>query len=91
MQKVMDVLTLREHHARTLLIHHRWNVERLLSVLVEKGRDQLFAEAGVSIVEPMSYSSFQSSPLVTCDVCMEDFSSQEVTTMECGHFFCNYC
>ena len=86
----MDLLTLSEKHARTLLIHHRWDVERLLAVLVEKGRDQLFSKAGVTIVEHNDLARLQSSP-VTCDICIEDVSSDAVTTMDCGHCFCNDC
>ncbi|RWR76941.1 putative E3 ubiquitin-protein ligase ARI2 isoform X2 [Cinnamomum micranthum f. kanehirae] len=90
LRKVMDLLTISEKHARTLLIHHRWDVERLLAVLVEKGRDQLFSKAGVTIVERNDLACLQSSP-VTCNVCIDDVSSDAVTTMDCGHCFCNDC
>ncbi|XP_058069161.1 probable E3 ubiquitin-protein ligase ARI2 [Magnolia sinica] len=91
--QVMDMLMLKERHARTLLIHHRWNVERLSTELVEKGRDRLFSEAGVTIEErkkhalPWSYSR----SLVTCNICFEEVSPNAVTTMDCGHCFCNDC
>ena len=42
LRRVMDLLFLREHHARTLLIHHRWDVEKLFAVYVEKGKSWLF-------------------------------------------------
>ncbi|KAH7866604.1 hypothetical protein Vadar_022629 [Vaccinium darrowii] len=42
----MDLLSLREHYARTLLIYYRWNMERLFAMLVEKGEACLFVEAG---------------------------------------------
>ncbi|KAK6136797.1 hypothetical protein DH2020_029467 [Rehmannia glutinosa] len=37
LRRVMDLLSVKEHHARTLLIHYRWDVEKLISVYVEKG------------------------------------------------------
>ena len=91
MHRVMDLLTLREQHARALLIHHRWDVDRLLAVLVEKGRDQLFAEAGVSLLEHKDLAPIQLSSSVTCNICIEDVSADAVTTMDCGHCFCNDC
>lgn len=86
----MEMLSLREHHARTLLIHYRWDVERLVAVLVEKGKACLFAEAGVTVVEHQDLDS----PLYstnTCDICMEDVASDESTRVDCGHCFCNNC
>ncbi|RWR74239.1 putative E3 ubiquitin-protein ligase ARI2 isoform X1 [Cinnamomum micranthum f. kanehirae] len=88
--KVMDMLTLREQHARTLLIYHRWDIERLFAVLVDKGRDQLFSEAGVTILEHKNPVSLQFSQL-TCNICIEDMSPDEFTSMDCGHCFCNKC
>ncbi|KVI01962.1 Zinc finger, C6HC-type, partial [Cynara cardunculus var. scolymus] len=46
LRRVMELLSLREHHARTLLIHYRWDVEKIFAVLVEKGKIRLFTEAG---------------------------------------------
>eukprot|EP01018_Ginkgo_biloba_P032064 Gb_09093 [translate_table: standard] len=90
LRKVMEMLGLREQHARTLLIHHRWDVERLLAVLVDKGKDWLFSEAGVTVLE--SSLCPQSLPsVVMCNICMEDISQEEVTMMDCGHSFCNDC
>ncbi|XP_077215080.1 putative E3 ubiquitin-protein ligase ARI2 isoform X3 [Tasmannia lanceolata] len=89
--RVMDLLKLNEQHARTLLIHHRWNVESVLSVLVEKGRDWLFSEAGVTVVECKNLDAFGSLSLLTCNICIEDVPMGAVTTMDCGHYFCNDC
>lgn len=84
------MLTLREQHARTLLIYHRWDVERLFAVLVDKGRDQLFSDAGLTILEHKNPFSLQFSQL-TCNICIEDMSPDEFTSMDCGHCFCNKC
>ncbi|KAL9242114.1 hypothetical protein vseg_016147 [Gypsophila vaccaria] len=89
LRRIMDLLSLKEHHARTLLIHYRWDVERVLAVLVERGKDQLYVEAGVRVMEHSKPCSSFSS--LTCGICMEDTSANEVTTMDCGHSFCNRC
>ncbi|KAG5625033.1 hypothetical protein H5410_010251 [Solanum commersonii] len=72
LRRVMDLLSLREHHARTLLIHYRWDVERLFAILVEKGKTCLFAEAGVTILEEVDVDSFVSSSTMMCGICMEE-------------------
>ncbi|XP_021300284.1 probable E3 ubiquitin-protein ligase ARI2 isoform X2 [Herrania umbratica] len=88
----MDMLSLREHHARTLLIHYRWDVEKLLAVLVEKGKADLFAEAGVSVVECEDTGTpVLSSSTAMCDICMEELPGDTMTKMACGHHFCNDC
>lgn len=87
----MDLLSLREHHARTLLIHHRWDVDKLLAVYVEKGKAYLFVEAGVPLVEDQDLASSSSSSGIMCEICMEDVASDEVSRMDCGHCFCNGC
>ncbi|XP_062073542.1 probable E3 ubiquitin-protein ligase ARI2 [Humulus lupulus] len=91
--KLMEVLSLKEHHARTVLIHYRWDLDKLLTILVEKGIDELYSKAGVTSVE--QHDNFASSKLsfnVTCTVCYdEDVPPCEVTTMDCGHYFCNSC
>ncbi|KAL7236716.1 hypothetical protein ACSBR1_019924 [Camellia fascicularis] len=88
LRRVMDLLSLREHHARTLLIHYRWDVEKLFAVLVEKGRDCLFAGAGVTLVEN---HDLPSSSTIMCNICIEDVPGTEATKMDCGHDFCNNC
>ncbi|XP_074264110.1 putative E3 ubiquitin-protein ligase ARI2 isoform X1 [Silene latifolia] len=89
LRRIMDVLSLKEHHARTLLIHYRWDVERVLAVLVERGKDQLYVEAGVKVIEHSKPCSSSSS--LTCGICIEDKPANELMAMDCGHSFCNIC
>ncbi|XP_074345303.1 putative E3 ubiquitin-protein ligase ARI2 isoform X2 [Apium graveolens] len=91
LRKVMELLSLREHHARTLLIYYRWDAEKLFAVLVEKGKSALFAQAGVPPVESLDPDTSMSSSMVMCYICMEEVSGWEVTKMDCGHCFCNNC
>ncbi|KZV52653.1 hypothetical protein F511_07046 [Dorcoceras hygrometricum] len=88
LRRVMDLLSVREHHARTLLIHYRWDVEKLIAVYVEKGKPCLFAAAGVTVVERLDP---ESSSTLMCIICMDDIPAEDVTKMDCGHSFCNHC
>ncbi|CAL0304218.1 unnamed protein product [Lupinus luteus] len=89
LHRVMDMLSVKEQHARTLLIYHRWDVEKLFAVYVEKGITHLFAEAGVTVDKRHSDLSVRS--LIMCEICTEDVTSDEATSMDCGHCFCNSC
>ncbi|CAN0899224.1 Probable E3 ubiquitin-protein ligase ARI1 [Linum grandiflorum] len=89
LRRVMELLSVGEHHARTLLIYYRWDVEKLFSVLVEKGKAHLFTEAGVMV--DGHYNSQCSSSTVTCEICMEEVRANTSTRMDCGHCFCNDC
>ena len=91
LRRVMELLSLREHHARTLLIHYRWDVETIFAVLVEKGKDRLFTEAGIPNLESHDPDSLVSTSTTMCDICMEDMPSCDTTKMDCGHCFCNTC
>lgn len=85
----MDLLALSEQHARTLLIHHRWDVERIFEMLEKKGRENLFSEAGVKIAE--NKGEILSCTSGTCGICFEDVDRDAATVMDCGHYFCNDC
>lgn len=87
----MELLSLREQHARTLLIHYRWDVVNLTSILVDRDRDYLFSQAGLPLDEGQDVGSLLSSSTIICSVCMEDVPGREVTKMDCGHSFCNTC
>ncbi|WJX45490.1 putative E3 ubiquitin-protein ligase ari2, variant 2 [Trifolium repens] len=90
LRRVMDMLSVRQQHARTLLIYHRWDVDHLFEVYVDRGKAFMFAQAGVSVDECRDSDS-SVSELVMCEICMDDVPSDESTRMDCGHCFCNTC
>ncbi|XAR61813.1 Ubiquitin--protein ligase [Bertholletia excelsa] len=91
LQRAMDLLSLKEHHARTLLMHYRWNFDKVFAVFAEKEREQLLAEAGLIVGEQYGLSPSNSSSEIMCEICMEDVPVSKTTTMDCGHCFCNEC
>lgn len=90
---MVELLSVKEHHARTLLIHYQWDVEKLFAVFVEKGKESLFSAAGVTVYDYRQFgnSSSSHSSNLTCDVCIEDVPGDQMTRMDCGHCFCNSC
>ncbi|KAL3637640.1 hypothetical protein CASFOL_018511 [Castilleja foliolosa] len=38
LRRVMDLVSVKEQHARTLLIHYRWDVEKLIAVYIERAK-----------------------------------------------------
>ncbi|CAA0827598.1 Probable E3 ubiquitin-protein ligase ARI1 [Striga hermonthica] len=91
LRRVMELLSVREHHARTLLIHYRWDVEKLIALYVEKGKSCMFSKAGVTITELFDFDLPEASSTVMCNICMDDVPSEDLTKMDCGHFFCDTC
>ncbi|KAL6560789.1 putative E3 ubiquitin-protein ligase ari2 [Orobanche gracilis] len=89
LRRVMDLLSVREHHARTLLIHYRWDVEKLTAVYVEEGKTCMFSEAGITIAVDLDPEEPHST--VMCNICMDHVPGTDVTLMDCGHCFCNDC
>lgn len=87
----MDLLSLKEHHARSLLIHYRWEVDKVFAVLVERGPEMLYAEAGVTLEGKDQPTFTLSATEVTCQICFEDASIEKTTVMDCNHVFCNDC
>uniref|UniRef100_A0A0D9VWI2 RBR-type E3 ubiquitin transferase n=1 Tax=Leersia perrieri TaxID=77586 RepID=A0A0D9VWI2_9ORYZ len=92
---VMNLLNIKQHQARTLLIHHRWNMHSIYDSLDRKGRDRMLWEACIILQKTSkpaaSGSRIPTKGVVTCNVCFEDFSVANVSTMDCGHGFCNDC
>ncbi|KAG9150387.1 hypothetical protein Leryth_014563 [Lithospermum erythrorhizon] len=91
LQRVMDLLLVKEHYARTLLIHFRWDAYKIVDILFERGKEWLFSAAGVPMAIDNNVQSSLSVVEVTCEICYDDVPVDETTIMDCGHRFCNNC
>ncbi|KAL3573965.1 hypothetical protein D5086_024578 [Populus alba] len=64
----MELLSLKEHRAQTLLIRYQLDVYKLLAVLVEEGKSSLFTEAVVTVVKHLDIDLPPIlSSTITCD------------------------
>ncbi|KAL6637465.1 hypothetical protein ACP70R_025037 [Stipagrostis hirtigluma subsp. patula] len=91
---VMNLLNIKQHQARCLLIHHRWRMDCICDCFDRKGRDRMLRDAGIVLEGNKSMATAVSTMFinsVTCNVCFEEFSLTAVSTMDCGHCFCNDC
>jgi hypothetical protein len=89
----MNLLNIKKYQARALLIHHRWRIDGIYDSL-DKGRECMLRNAGIVLQENNSMVAAGSTTpwrTVTCKVCFEEFSMAAVSTMDCGHCFCNDC
>jgi ariadne-1 len=85
LRKVMDILFLKEQVARTLLIHYRWDFERLFLAFGERGTHWLYSQAGVA-----NRQESTNSIVTICSGCTEEYLKKEdMTMMDCGHTFCS--
>ncbi|EOA25192.1 hypothetical protein CARUB_v10018509mg [Capsella rubella] len=90
--RVMELLSVKENQARTLLIYYQWDVDKLFCLFADQGKDRLFSCAGLTAFDPCLVSSTRMMVMNCCDICMEDdLPSDVMTRMECGHSFCNGC
>jgi len=61
---------------------------------LDMGRERMLRNSGIVLQEVNSIAAAGSMTpwrTVTCKVCFEDFSMDAVSTMDCGHCFCNDC
>ncbi|XP_072986543.1 probable E3 ubiquitin-protein ligase ARI2 [Typha latifolia] len=94
--KVMELLAIKEQHARAVLIHNRWKMVKVHDMIEKKGRERLCLEAGVVLATEDDAGGVgglptSSTAVFTCNVCFDDVSPSQSTTMDCGHTFCNDC
>lgn len=74
--------------ARQLLQHSNWNSEKLVTRYFAGEKDKLFQEAKI----PLSLGSYKKpSGEISCSVCFDSFSNDEIFGMSCNHFFCREC
>ncbi|KAG6779486.1 hypothetical protein POTOM_015872 [Populus tomentosa] len=69
----MELLSLKERRAQTLLIRYQLDVDKLLAVLVEKGKSSLFTEAVVTV-------------LGVCGATGRDHTWSRIGGHSCGHY-----
>nr|XP_027093522.1 probable E3 ubiquitin-protein ligase ARI2 [Coffea arabica] len=61
------------------------------ATVVERGKERLYSEAGLSVRSSKDLNSSQSSDEVTCQICFKHVNAYESSMMDCAHCFCNIC
>ncbi|KAI8472707.1 MAG: hypothetical protein J3K34DRAFT_204977 [Monoraphidium minutum] len=86
--------------AKTMLMAYRWDKDRLLNDLGDKGYDHVCHVAGLASTQQQQDGGAASAAAAakagpgataTCGVCMSDVPAGEVSTNSCGHAFCDDC
>lgn len=82
-----------------MLLYYRWNQDRLLEMYMDSSDDALRAIGEPANVSPKSPGcppakrARISSPEVdlTCGICYDTSSPEDVSALRCTHAFCNEC
>ncbi|KNA05953.1 hypothetical protein SOVF_185600 isoform B [Spinacia oleracea] len=85
--KISTVLSISKIEASILLRHYSWSVSKV--------NDEWFADEEkvrntVGLLE-RPVVEFPNAREMTCGICFEDFPSDMMSTVACGHPFCNTC
>ncbi|XP_019197219.1 PREDICTED: uncharacterized protein LOC109191106 [Ipomoea nil] len=85
LQRLMDLLSIKVYHARTLLIHYRWDSDKVFTAFVEKGKERLYVDAGLTIERNDDHSLSESTANMECEICFDNISVAKTTIMDCRH------
>ncbi|XP_071965715.1 E3 ubiquitin-protein ligase arih1-like [Antedon mediterranea] len=98
-REVNNVVEIPATVTRILLNHFKWDKEKLMERYYDGDQDRLFSEA--HIVSPHRQSTPQSASKVntrsssclmqSCMVCCRTMPTNDFSSLECGHKFCNEC
>uniref|UniRef100_A0A7S0R3F9 RBR-type E3 ubiquitin transferase n=1 Tax=Chlamydomonas leiostraca TaxID=1034604 RepID=A0A7S0R3F9_9CHLO len=79
--------------ALALLVNYRWNDERVLSIMADKGLDALYESVGLPTEAPHPAPATSGSEEVTCNICCESVAPNKASSLapDCSHIFCNDC
>ncbi|PWA72099.1 RING/U-box superfamily protein [Artemisia annua] len=85
LQKVMELFSIKESNARSLLIHYGWNVEKIADVFLNKGKEVLYTEASLPIQDDGDISLLIDCSEALCEKCWQEFPVNQITSMDCNH------
>ncbi|GAQ91019.1 hypothetical protein KFL_007140020 [Klebsormidium nitens] len=87
-KSVASVLSVTEEEATILLRHFKWSVSRV--------NDEWFGDEErvrdlVGLVHPAGLETGRGRRKVSCGICFDDFSRDEMIAPRCGHLYCKDC
>lgn len=89
--EVIAILNCSTSTARLLLMHFRWDKGSLFEAMAERGMEPIFRAARVISQFSSDLRKLPSGGETLCGICFSQQPASEVTTMECGHCFCDDC
>lgn len=92
--KVNEIFKMKRSLIRRLLVHFKWNPERLIDRYYETqdNCEELFKEAGLVYIPNTNKRDRQESRATTVGTCLVCFNSNlELMGMPCQHYYCKQC
>ncbi|KAK9469561.1 hypothetical protein V1512DRAFT_218752 [Lipomyces arxii] len=86
--QVAGILGLSREDAMTLLLHFKWNNDRLLEQYTDN-MESVMAKAGIA--EQGAVYELKLVPGFVCEICCEDSIELKSFALQCGHRFCEDC
>jgi len=99
-KEVNNVTQIPNTTIRILLHHFKWDKVKLMEKFYGEDQEKMFQEAQVispfksAEIEDRSLSSRSVHDInceLDCEICCLSFSTQMLTGLECGHFYCTEC
>jgi len=90
-REVNDIFEISPSVARALLVHCKWDKERLLELYYSGSQEKLFADAHVVNPNKQRRKAPKMDESRCCDICYCDWTLEEMAALECEHYFCLGC
>ncbi|KAK9448575.1 uncharacterized protein V1518DRAFT_374266 [Limtongia smithiae] len=92
--QVAGILGLSKQHVTTLLLHYKWNSDKLLEKYTDDP-ERVLGSAGIHLsenggIDDIMYE-IKPVPGFMCDICCDDSDGMETFAIECEHRFCLSC
>lgn len=88
-EQISEVLGVSLANSRILLQKFAWKAEKIMNMFFDCGLEQVLKSADIS-TESITLAVTDVKEF-TCPLCYDDYFSESITTLPCGHCFCNYC
>ncbi|WZY81638.1 probable E3 ubiquitin-protein ligase ARI11 [Brassica napus] len=87
-EQVSTVLSISQVEAIVLLLHYQWNVSKVED---EWFTDEKKVRELVGMLKEPVVDLNDREVNIECGICFDSYTQKEVTTLSCGHPYCNVC
>jgi len=90
-KKIAELFSVPSQTAKQLLISFKWNSD-LLTEKFYDNEEKLYAESGIpNPHKKKKLDVIDSSSILECSICLEEFKFEDMERMQCNHIFCKSC